>query len=121
MTFGRDDFLRVTKRTNAMKYPPDIDRECIALCDALNCLPGIMTFESCCGHGIHPHRIFFNADTIQDLRPIVTSTSSSGWAVECRYANGSDTIYFLLEGPRGPAEMHGGANDLASWITNRAT
>lgn len=32
------------------KYDEYMDKECIPLCDALNQLPGVKTFESCCGH-----------------------------------------------------------------------
>ena len=99
-----------------MNYPGTMDPECIPLCDALNSLPGIHTRESCCGHGKHPHMVFFTAETVESLRPILQSTSSSGWHVEARWANGGDTIYFMLEGPTGPPEMPGGANDLASWL-----
>lgn len=31
-------------------YDGNMDKECIKLCDALNRLPGVRTFESCCGH-----------------------------------------------------------------------
>jgi hypothetical protein len=33
-----------------MKYDEYMDKECISFCDALNELPGVTTFESCCGH-----------------------------------------------------------------------
>ena len=33
-----------------MKYDKYMDTECIALCDELNSLKGVKTFESCCGH-----------------------------------------------------------------------
>lgn len=33
-----------------IKYDVYMDKECIPLCDALNQLPGVKTFESCCGH-----------------------------------------------------------------------
>ena len=38
--------------------PEDMDEECIALCVAMNKLPGISTIESCCGHGKYPYRDF---------------------------------------------------------------
>jgi hypothetical protein len=101
------------------RYPADMDAECILICDALNALPGIQTVESCCGHGERPHRIFFSAVLIEHLRPVLMASHSSGWHVEARWANGGDAIYFLLEGPIGPANMPGGANDFAEWITNR--
>ena len=33
------------------QYPPDMDRDMIPLCDALNALPGVRTFFCCSGHG----------------------------------------------------------------------
>jgi len=42
-----------------MRYPKDMDPECIPLCDALNSIPGIRTEESCSGHGQHPFKIWF--------------------------------------------------------------
>lgn len=47
-----------------------MDKEVIPLCDALNKLHGISTVESCCGHGKHPFRIFFIAETLDNLPPV---------------------------------------------------
>ena len=52
-----------------MNYDGDMDIECIALCDALNGLPGIQTNESCCGHGNHPYRIWFHVEDNKYLPP----------------------------------------------------
>jgi hypothetical protein len=41
-----------------------MDKECVPLCDAINRIDGIDTFESCCGHGNKPFRIWF---TVSDL------------------------------------------------------
>lgn len=101
-----------------MNYPDGMDAECIPLCDALNALPGIRTFESCCGHDVRPHWIFFTAKKIENLRPILVAASSGGWSVNVMWANGGDAIYFLLEGPIGPPDLPGGANDFASWLSS---
>ena len=101
-----------------MQYPADIDAECIPICDALNALSGIDTTESCCGHGSIPHRIFFRAKTVGCLAPILRSCESSAWRVEAGWASGSNTIYFMLEGPIGPPEMPGGANDFATELSD---
>ena len=42
-----------------LKYDGLMDEECIDLCDAMNSLPGIVTINSCCGHGLNPYSIFF--------------------------------------------------------------
>src|ERR1700677_1998355 len=81
-------------------YVPDMDWECINICNALNELPGIQTTESCCGHGDHRFRVFFRAQTIGDLLPIVQCSSSSDWWVETRWTNGNNTVLHMLEGPK---------------------
>lgn len=45
-----------------MEYPSDIDKECVAICDKINSLPGTQTIESCCGHLKDPYRIWFKCD-----------------------------------------------------------
>lgn len=40
------------------KYDGLMDRECISLCDALNSIEGVRTYESCCGHGKDNFEIF---------------------------------------------------------------
>src|SRR5258708_2531043 len=102
----------------AMHYPSDMDAECVPICDALNELPGIRTDESCCGHGRQPHRVFFTAKTIPNLLPVLRGAHSSAWKVEAFCANGSDTAVFMLQGPIGPADMPGGANNFALWVRN---
>ena len=47
------------KLQSNIKYSGKMDKEVIALCDALNALPSIETFESCCGHGADPFCIWF--------------------------------------------------------------
>ena len=79
------------------RYDQWMDSECVPLCDALNSLSGIKTFESCCGHGQHPFMIFFNADSIDSLRPLLMEIHDRrGWTVEVQWANGGDAIYFGL-------------------------
>ena len=36
-----------------------MDKECINLCDAINSIEGLMTIESCCGHGKDNFQIYF--------------------------------------------------------------
>jgi len=42
-----------------VKYPSDMDYECVPLCNALNAIPGIRTVESCCGHSKTEFMIWF--------------------------------------------------------------
>ena len=42
-------------------YDGYMDKECIAVCDALNALPDVKTTCSCCGHCKEPYRIWFSS------------------------------------------------------------
>ena|SRR5258708_2911725 len=84
----------------AMRYDANMDPECIRLCDALNAMPGVRTFESCCGHGTHPFGIWFVVDVLGRLRPLLDETTDDAqWTVSVRIASGTDAIIFRLEGP----------------------
>lgn len=50
-----------------------IDPECVPLIIALNQLPGIETFESCCGHLKYPYCIWFKCNNFTSLA-IITRT-----------------------------------------------
>lgn len=99
-----------------MDYPDDIDPESIALCDALNSLPGIRTCSSCCGHGKRSHRVFFTADNPQDVEPIRQAIEGRAWRIEQARRKGVDILYFMLQGPAGPPDMVGGADELAGRV-----
>ena len=100
-----------------MKYPKSMDKECIPLCDALNALPGIETFESCCGHLKRPFVVFFTAQKIEDLRPILIAlVFESAWDMNVAWASSSDGVFFWLTGPAGVADGPSGADSLARII-----
>ena len=40
----------------------EMDPEVVTLCKALNALPGVVTTESCCGHGKDTFKIWFQVD-----------------------------------------------------------
>jgi len=46
---------------------PRMDRECVALCDAINLIPGIETVESCCGHADREFLVFFRVKNLKHL------------------------------------------------------
>ncbi len=50
------------------KYGEEMDPEVVDLCNAMNSLPGIETFNSCCGHGKNPFHIWFEVDPNKDPR-----------------------------------------------------
>lgn len=49
------------KLKSHVKYDGEMDSECIDLCNTLNAVGSIETFESCCGHGKNPFRIWFQS------------------------------------------------------------
>ncbi len=79
-----------------------MDPECIPLCDALNEMQGIETIASCCGHSFAPFRVYFQADLIDDLKPLLTLIDESEqWRVRVSFATGGESVYFVLDGPVG--------------------
>ena len=74
----KDLFVEIKKSDG---YPEDMDNERISLCDALNSLPGVNTFESCCGHLKSQYRIWFFCEDIDTL-------SRLGRCVERNYSDG---------------------------------
>jgi hypothetical protein len=78
------------------RYDEWMDFECVKICDALNTLPGIETFESCCGHAQGPFMVFFSAESIECLRPILVEINEKNWIVEVTWASGGGQIYFGL-------------------------
>jgi hypothetical protein len=50
-----------------VEYDEHMDEECIPLCNALNAVKGIVTTESCCGHGKSHFRIWFKATSFRGL------------------------------------------------------
>lgn len=76
--------------------PADADYECISLCNTLNRLPGLTTYESCSGHGERPFYVWFRCDDIDTL-------SRLGRVVDKRYSDGNwEIILDSCDGdPRG--------------------
>lgn len=69
------------KPTDEQKYDGNMDKECIKLCDILNSIPSINTFESCCGHLKDRYSIWFFCND-------VTTISRLGRCVEHNYSDG---------------------------------
>ena len=85
------------------KYDGNIDEECVALCDAMNSVPGILTTSSCCGHGKYEYRIFFHADSLEVLPPLLywfdgCHCGYYGWKVHVATDCGCSPAYFYVEG-----------------------
>lgn len=63
------------------KYDRNMDKECIKLCDILNSIPSVDTFESCCGHLKDRYSIWFFCNDI-------IAISRLGRCVERNYSDG---------------------------------
>lgn len=48
--------------SNSYQYDGNMDKEVIPLCNAINSLPGLLTIDSCCGHGKGVFSIFFKCN-----------------------------------------------------------
>lgn len=91
--------IRMISNKNVI-LPFDMDNECIELCEKLNSLSHVETFESCCGHLKNRYMIFFWCDNFVRLaklyRCVNRNYSDGKWEI---LVDGSDVrpIYgFLL-------------------------
>ena len=99
-----------------MKYPlpaiksPDnpngMDPECMVLCTAINKLRGIATYESCCGHGEQPYRVWVFIRSLPDLPKLLywldsCHTGAYGWHVIVYTDCAMSPARFMIEGPVG--------------------
>lgn len=107
------------KRAN---YDDGMDPECVPICDALNALPGIETFESCCGHGKSAFVVFFTAEHCQQLAPVLDGIASLAerwreWKIVPGGFPRCPRVTFCLEGPVNGADE---AMRIASILRDRA-
>ena len=89
--------------------PPDVDPECVELCNAINLLPGIQTRESCSGHGEGSYHIFIEARNLESLPPLLywfdgCHCGCYDWRVIVRTDCAMRPVYFMIEGPVGAYE-----------------
>jgi len=95
-------------------YDSDMDEECIKLCDALNCIPGIKTYESCCGHGTSPFSIWMTAESIEALYVIARCVDTryggpyqGDWTLKVEDTDTQDmpVIFHLHSPPTGSTDL----------------
>ena len=85
-----------------IKYPKDMDKECVAICDCLNELPHTETEESCCGHLSSPFRICFKCSSFTCLAIIARAVdrryagTKKVWRVVAETADINPRFNFLL-------------------------
>ena len=98
----------------------NIDKECVALCEAINKVKGVRTVESCCGHGETPFRIWLRPDNVDDLLPVlyyIDECHCGCYEWKCKiYTNCSmDGVTYMIEGPIGQPAYYD-ANRIAQLI-----
>jgi hypothetical protein len=100
-------------RLTSWTAPADLDPECLALCTAINDhVEGIITTESCCGHGERPYRIWIHPLSFGALPPLLywldrCHTGYHGWQVVAYTDCGAGGPFFMIEGPAGAYEEAG--------------
>ena len=100
-----------------MTYDERMDQECIPICDALNALPGIRTFESCCGHEVRPFCVYFTCNSVRALKPLLRAIyARRTWSLRVACSNVGDwNVYFVLEGLPG---IYKQANEIAAELAS---
>jgi hypothetical protein len=98
----------MTQPTTGTWTPPaDLDPECAALCEVINNhVPGVVTTESCCGHGNQPYRIWIEPTSMEALPPLLwyldaCHSGLRGWQVIVDTDCGASGPFFRIEGPAG--------------------
>ena len=81
----------------------DMDRECVALCKAINEIPGLATLESCCGHGEDEYEIIFTVTNLGTLALLLgcAHNSTDEWIVSVYATHYGAWPKFVLNGPIG--------------------
>jgi len=104
-----------------MKYEGEMDKECLALCDALNRVPGIRTAASCCGHGKGDYHIWFVADSLEALPDVLywfdgCHCGFYNWRVEVTTDCAKHPVHFMVTGVGEPENLYGQAAKIATLL-----
>jgi hypothetical protein len=95
-------------------YGP-LDEPVVNLVEALNRVDGIRTCLSCCGHEEDPYYIWFNARSVDAVRPLFGKLRPyRGWSITMDPKD----FTFELQGPKGE-RAYREADELAAAITDR--
>lgn len=83
-------------------YDEYMDKECIPLCDALNGLPDVRTFESCCGHLQRQYIVYLYTDNPYSMAVIARAMdrrylpAKSTWEVTIETIDAERTPQFCI-------------------------
>lgn len=75
-----------------MKYDEYMDKECIPICDALNELPGVRTFASCCGHMKRRYAVYLYTDNPYSMAVIARALDGRYLPTKSRWEVNIETI-----------------------------
>src|SRR6266513_1094193 len=92
--------------TNVHRCSGTVDFECQPLCEAMNTVPGIETLQGCCGHDEWPYHIWFEAESLEALPPLLYWFDSChcgypGWYVIALTDCACAPVRFMVEGQIG--------------------
>lgn len=76
-----------------IKYDIYMDKECIPLCDALNTLPDVRTFESCCGHLKSKYVVYLYTDNPYSMAVIARALDRRYLPAKSLWEVTIETIY----------------------------
>ena len=107
-----------------MEYMGTMDPEVMALCDALNQLPGIETTQSCCGHGKQSFKIWVYTTDLTALPALVDFFSAchgagQGWSVRATTDCAMSPIHFMIEGPVNTDAAETIANNITKYLDGK--
>lgn len=89
-----------------MKYDEYMDEECIELCDCLNSLPGVETFESCCGHLRSEYHVWLRCSDWDSLSILSRACSWNyggyPWTLSVDHTDTRPCLCFRLESETYP-------------------
>jgi hypothetical protein len=104
------------------KKPQPMDPECLALCDAINAIPGLKTHSSCSGHGKEPFRIWFCAETVRSLFILVRHLDTRygapvGWTCQVEDTDlVEEPVVFMVERQYDGPQIYGEADRISGLI-----
>ncbi len=85
-----------------MKYDEYMDKECIPICDALNSLPDVETFESCCGHLKTRYAVYLKTKNLYSMSVIARvfdkrySNTSVAWKTTIETLDAENNPQFCI-------------------------
>lgn len=104
---------------NNVVLPSDMEKECIGICELLNSLPTVKTFESCCGHLKNRFSVWFFCDSIDVLTRLGRATernySDNIWEVVVDSADSHPYGVFWLRS-KNPFETNEEMKNSLDWL-----